>query len=311
MFTYLLQVLLSPCSLCHGLHCAILFKEGNLLILDHKLSIYSVQWMISLMQANFSFLDWAINSLMLCLYECVLALMALQHKSDPEVKASPPPPFDLLLWSCLLSVKMTLVAPSVSKFSMSLLCLPWEKWRAFMFLHLPEKFSIRDKIPGEISCESEWAPTQEREGWRMTYEERGGQEKLLPSSLHHDHLGAAAPRAVAIFLALIGGEMPPQGPQGSFGSREGAAQPFFLIHPEPHWQGHPVPTSGPAGLQRSENTQCAKDSAEAELDGGPWIIDTYFFGPLESSNTLEQLFVSAEKTFKPTQVLFDLISILI
>lgn len=80
----------------------------------------------------------------------------------------------------------------------------------------------------------------------MTYEERGGQEKLLPSSLHHDHPGAPTLGADAVFLALIGGEMPPRGPQGSLGSREGAVQ-RFLTHPEPHRRGHPGLTPGPAG----------------------------------------------------------------
>lgn len=108
----------------------------------------------------------------------------------------------------------------------------------------------------------------------MTYEERGRQEKLLPSSLHHDHPGASALGAAAVFLALIGGEMPPRGPQGSLGSREGAVQ-RFLTHPEPHRQGHPGGDPGPCGTPQpgseSTSSQCAyvTDSVEAELDRGP------------------------------------------
>ncbi len=116
------------------------------------------------------------------------------------------------------------------------------------FCACPEKvFHVRQNH-GEISWESDWGPAKEGDGWRMTYEERGGQEKLFPFSLHREHPGTVALRAVTVFLGLIGGEMPPRGPWGSLGSREGAAQ-HFLIHPEPHRQEHPALTSGPAGLQ--------------------------------------------------------------
>lgn len=37
-----------------------------------------------------------------------------------------------------------------------------------------------------------------------------GQERLLPSCLHHDHPGATALKTATVFLALIRGEMPPQ-----------------------------------------------------------------------------------------------------
>lgn len=47
-------------------------------------------------------------------------------------------------------------------------------------------------------------------GKQMTYEDRRRQERLLPSYLHHDHPGATALRTATLFLAVIGGGMPPQ-----------------------------------------------------------------------------------------------------
>lgn len=52
----------------------------------------------------------------------------------------------------------------------------------------------------------------------MTYEEKEEQEKQLPSCLHHDHPGATARGVVSVFLALIGGEMPPQGSWSAWGA---------------------------------------------------------------------------------------------
>lgn len=45
---------------------------------------------------------------------------------------------------------------------------------------------------------------------KMTYEDRWGQERLLPSYLYHDHRGSTAIRITTLILALIGGEMSPQ-----------------------------------------------------------------------------------------------------
>lgn len=49
-----------------------------------------------------------------------------------------------------------------------------------------------------------------QEGYKMTYEDRWGQERLLPSYLHHDHPRATAIRITTLILVLIGGEMSPQ-----------------------------------------------------------------------------------------------------
>lgn len=101
----------------------------------------------------------------------------------------------------------------------------------------------------------------------MTYEERGGQEEPLPSSLHHDQPGATAPGGGRVFLALIGGEMPPRGPQGSVGSRVGAVQRFLPQKPEPHQHGLPGPTSGPAGRHSRGHRGWRQGRPEApELD---------------------------------------------
>lgn len=66
----------------------------------------------------------------------------------------------------------------------------------------------------------------------MTYEEGEEQEKLLPSSLHHNHPGAAAQRvALSIFshLRVLKGQ-----PGG--GSQEGVVR-RFLTHMEPTQTG--------------------------------------------------------------------------
>lgn len=83
----------------------------------------------------------------------------------------------------------------------------------------------------------------------MTYEENGGQEKLLPSPLHHDHPGAASLGTASVFLALIGGEMSPWGPQGSFGT-----SPVF-----------PDPSGGtPAGITRANPRPCGMPQPGSE-----------------------------------------------
>ena len=104
----------------------------------------------------------------------------------------------------------------------------------------------------------------------MTYEERRGQEELLPSSLHHDHPGAAAPGAHSVFLALIGGEMPPRGPQGSLGSSPAFPDPFRAT-PTGTPRADPGPCGTPQPGSESTSFQCVyvKDSVEAELDRGP------------------------------------------
>lgn len=141
---------------------------------------------------------------------------------------------------------MTFVAPLVSKSFPCYGCSCPERGEVgSCFLCLSGKVFHQRKNHREISWETDWERARERAGWQMTYEERGGQEKLLPSSFHHDHPGGAALRTVAVFLALIGGEMPPRGPQGSLRSREGAVQ-RFPTHPEPRRQGHPGLTPGPA-----------------------------------------------------------------
>lgn len=134
--------------------------------------------------------------------------------------------------------------------------LSWERWvHGCCFFACPENFSITKKSWGNKLRDRKRANKGGRKGWQMTYEERGAQEKLLPSSLHHDHPGAKALGAAAVFLALIGGEMPPRGPQGWIGSREGAVQ-SFLTHTEPHRQGHPGPPQRGATARVREHSVC-------------------------------------------------------
>lgn len=87
------HVLLTYCKFCFlHLSCESLFEEGNLLSPDHKLSIYSAEWMISLLLnlANFFFLllDREMSLQMLC-FDWVLCL-SCQPESMQKVNANPP-----------------------------------------------------------------------------------------------------------------------------------------------------------------------------------------------------------------------------
>lgn len=73
------------------------------------------------------------------------------------------------------------------------------------------------------------------------------QERLLPSYLRHDHPGATALRTSTVFLA--------PNRRGNATSEVSEVQ-SFRTHLEPHQQGHPGLTFGPAGRHSRRQRVC-------------------------------------------------------
>lgn len=139
------HVLLTYCKFCFlHLSCESLFEEGNLLSPDHKLSIYSAEWMISLLLnlANFFFSfrtrKWACKC-------CVLIECSVSHVSlSPmrKVNANPPKLFFLMV---LFTVTSNDICWAVVFFVMGVSFLQEVKWVCDLFLACSENFSTLGK----------------------------------------------------------------------------------------------------------------------------------------------------------------------
>lgn len=154
-------------------------------------------------------------------------------------------------------------------FSLSWVFLSCKRWSGFKIYFLLVLKTLVGKGAVRQKRLKKQAESEKDDEW-VTRREEGRKSCFLPSSIKITEGLWLCQSSHSIFSPNRRGNAT----LGSSGVVLGAVQ-SFLPHPEPHWQGHPGPTSGPAGYHSRGQRALSVLRMQWRLSPcGPWIIDT-------------------------------------